>query len=139
VVGGLPMDAALHAVDLHVLVLLFGVLVIAAYLQEAQFFRYAAYVVLTRATSARSLLFGLVLVSGALSAFLVNDTVCIVLTPLVLAVVVEARLPALPYLLALASAANVGGVVSYSGNPQNMIVGAAAHGELGFAHYLALT
>jgi Na+/H+ antiporter NhaD/arsenite permease-like protein len=139
VVGGLPMDRALAAVDLHVLVLLFGVLVIAAYLQEAQFFRYAAYLVLTRASSARSLLFGLVFVSGALSAFLVNDTVCIVLTPLVVAVAVEARLPALPYLLALASAANVGGVVSFSGNPQNMIVGAAAHGQVGFGAYLVLT
>ena len=41
VVGGLPMDAALHAIDLHVLMLLFGVLMIAAYLQEAQFFRLA--------------------------------------------------------------------------------------------------
>lgn len=139
IVGGLPMELALRAIDLHVLLLLFGVLVIAAYLQEAQFFRLAAYLVLTRARSARSLLFGLVFVSGGLSALLVNDTVCIVLTPLVLAVVVEARLPALPYLLALATAANVGGVVSFSGNPQNMIVGAAAHGSIGFAQYLALT
>ena len=139
VVGGLPMDAALHAIDLHVLVLLFGVLVIAAYLQEAQFFRLAAYLVLTRSRSSRTLLFGLVFVAGALSALLVNDTVCVVLTPLVVAVVVEAKLPALPYLLALASAANVGGVVSFSGNPQNMIVGAAAHGTIGFAQYLALT
>jgi Na+/H+ antiporter NhaD/arsenite permease-like protein len=139
VVGGLPMDEALHAVDLHVLVLLFGVLLIAAYLQEAQFFRFAAYLVLTRARSARTLLFGLVFVAGALSALLVNDTVCVVLTPLVVAVVVEARLPPLPYLLALAGAANVGGVVSFSGNPQNMIVGAAAHGSIGFAQYFALT
>jgi Na+/H+ antiporter NhaD/arsenite permease-like protein len=57
----------------------------------------------------------------------------------VVAVVAEARLPPLPYLLALASASNVGGVVSFSGNPQNMIVGAAAHGTIGFAQYLLLT
>jgi len=139
IVGGLPMELALRAIDLHVLLLLFGVLLIAAYLTEAQFFRLAAYLVLTRATSARSLLFGLVFVAGGLSAFLVNDTVCLVLTPLVVAVVVEARLPALPYLLALASAANVGGVVSFSGNPQNMIVGAAAHGSISFGHYFLLT
>src|SRR5205823_261824 len=131
-------ETALRAVDLHVLILLFGVLVIAAYLQEAQFFRLVAVHVLTRAESARSLLFGLVFVAGGLSAFLVNDTVCVVLTPLVVAVVVEAKLPALPYLLGLASAANVGGVVSFSGNPQNMIVGAAAHGTISFAQYLAL-
>src|SRR3954465_8920587 len=82
IVGGLPMEAALHAIDLHVLVLLFGVLVIAAYLQKGQFFRLAAFLVLTRSRSARTLLFGLVFVAGALSAFLVNDTVCVVLTPL---------------------------------------------------------
>lgn len=139
VVGGLPMDAALKAIDLHVLLLLFGILLIAAYLQEARLFRRAAYLVLVRAKSARSLLFGLTFVAGALSALLVNDTVCIVLTPLVVAVVVEARLPPLPYLLALASATNVGGVVSFSGNPQNMIVGAAAHGTIGFGQYLAFT
>jgi Na+/H+ antiporter NhaD/arsenite permease-like protein len=138
-VGGLPVQAALDAIDLHVLVLLFGVLVIAAYLQEAQFFRYAAYLVLTRAKSARSLLFGLTFVAGALSALLVNDTVCVVLTPLVVAVVVEARLPALPYLLALAGAANVGGVVAFSGNPQNMIVGARAHDLIHFGQYFVLT
>jgi Na+/H+ antiporter NhaD/arsenite permease-like protein len=138
-IGGLPMDAALHAIDLHVLVLLFGVLLIAAYLQEAQFFRLAAYLVLTRSGSARSLMFGLVFVAGALSAFLVNDTVCIVLTPLVVAVVVEARLPALPYLIGLASAANVGGVISLAGNPQNMIIGAAAQGHVGFGEYMLLT
>jgi Na+/H+ antiporter NhaD/arsenite permease-like protein len=139
IVGGLPMELALRAIDLHVLLLLFGVLVIAAYLTEARFFRICAYYVLTRARSARTLLFGLVFVAGALSALLVNDTVCIVLTPLVLAVVVEAHLPALPYLLALATAANVGGVVSFSGNPQNMIVGAAAHGTISFGQYFLVT
>ena len=139
VVGGLPMDAALKAIDLHVVILLFGVLLISAYLAEARFFRLTAYLVMTRATSARSLLFGLTFVTGALSALLLNDTVCVLLTPLVVAVIVEARLPALPYLLALASAANVGGVVSFSGNPQNMIVGAAAHGTIGFAQYFVFT
>jgi Na+/H+ antiporter NhaD/arsenite permease-like protein len=138
-VGGLPLDAALQVIDLHVIVLLFGVLVIAGYLQQAKFFELAAYLVLTRARSARTLLFGLVFVAGGLSALLLNDTVCVVLTPLVVMVVVAAKLPPLPYMLGLASAANVGGVVSFSGNPQNMIIGAAAHGTLGFAQYLVLT
>ncbi|HEY4178613.1 MAG TPA: SLC13 family permease [Kofleriaceae bacterium] len=139
VVGGLPMDKAISAIDLHVVVLLFGVLLIAAYLAEAGFFKWTAYQVLVRAKSARSLVFALVFIVGALSALLLNDTVCVLLTPLVLTVIVEAELPALPYLLALASAANVGGLVSFSGNPQNMIVGAAAHGVLGFLPYFAFT
>lgn len=138
-VGGLPMDRAIAAIDMHVVILLFGVLLIAAYLAEARFFKFTAYLVLVRARSARSLLFGLTFVVGGLSALLLNDTVCVLLTPLVMSVIVEARLPALPYLLALASAANVGGLVSFSGNPQNMIVGAAAHDTIGFLPYLVFT
>ncbi|MBZ0232436.1 MAG: anion transporter, partial [Deltaproteobacteria bacterium] len=138
-IGGLGLDAALAAVDLHVLTLLLGVLLVAAYLQEARLFRYIAYLVLTRTGSARSLLWGLTFVSGALSALLVNDTVCLVLTPLVVMVAVEARLPVLPYLLALAGATNLGGVVSFSGNPQNMLIGRAADGHPSFAQYLAVT
>jgi Na+/H+ antiporter NhaD/arsenite permease-like protein len=138
IVGGLPLDRALAAINLPILVLLFGVLVIAAYLQEARFFRVTAYFVLTRARSARSLLFGLTFITGALSALLLNDTVCVLLTPLVVAVVVEARLPALPYLLALASSANVGGVVSFTGNPQNALIGKSAESLIGYAQYFAL-
>jgi Na+/H+ antiporter NhaD/arsenite permease-like protein len=138
-VGALTFDEALAAIDLHVVMLLFGVLLIAAYLHEAQFFRLAAYLVLTRTRTARSLLWALTFVAGGLSALLLNDTVCVVMTPLVMAVIAEAKLPPMPYLLALATASNIGGVVSLSGNPQNMIVGAAAHGQLSFAQYLLLT
>ena len=139
VVGGMPLAEAHAAIDLGVITLLLGVLVIAAYLVEARFFRYCAWLVLTRARSARSLLWGLTFVAGGLSALLVNDTVCLVLTPLVVTVAVEARLPPMPYLLALASSTNIGGVVTFSGNPQNMIVGEAAAGSLGFAQYLAIS
>lgn len=136
--GGLSLDDALRAIDLHVLALLFGVMTIAAYLRQAHFFRFGAWFVLTRARSARSLIWMLVFVAGGLSALLVNDTICVVLTPLVVAVVIEAELPPLPYLFALAASTNVGGVVSFTGNPQNMIIGRAAAGEPSFAEYLLL-
>ena len=139
VVGGMPLAEAHAAIDLGVITLLLGVLLIAAYLEEARFFRFCAWLVVTRARSARSLLWGLSFVAGALSALLVNDTVCLVLTPLVVTVAVEAKLPPMPYLLALASATNLGGVVTFSGNPQNMIVGEAAAGLPSFAQYLAVS
>jgi Na+/H+ antiporter NhaD/arsenite permease-like protein len=138
-VGGMSVAEAHHAIDLGVITLLLGVLLIAAYLEEARFFRICAYLVLTRAKTARRLLWGLTFVAGGLSALLVNDTVCLVLTPLVVTVAVEARLPPMPYLLALASATNLGGVMTFSGNPQNMIVGDAAGGVPSFAQYLAVS
>ena len=124
--GVLTLDEAYAAVHMDTIVLLLGMMLIAAYMVEAAVFRNIAWLVLTRARSARSLLWGLVFVSGGLSALLVNDTVCLMFTPLVLAVIVEAELPALPFLLALATATNLGGLATYTGNPQNMIVGAAA-------------
>jgi Na+/H+ antiporter NhaD/arsenite permease-like protein len=65
----------------------------------------------------------LIFVSGGLSALLVNDTVCLTLTPLVVAVIVRGNLPLIPFLLALAMSANLGSVATLVGNPQNMIIG----------------
>ncbi len=134
--GVLSVDEAYAAVHMDTITLLLGMMIIAAYLMEAAFFRNIAWFVVTRARSARSLLWALVFVSGGLSALLVNDTVCLMFTPLVLAVIVEADLPALPYLLALATATNLGGLATYTGNPQNMIVGAAP-GAPSFLGYTA--
>src|SRR5881398_176713 len=71
------------------------------------------------------LLFGMMIVTGylRLSAFFVNDVVCLVLAPVVLEITRQLALPPVPYLLALATAANVGSVATLTGNPQNMLVG----------------
>jgi Na+/H+ antiporter NhaD/arsenite permease-like protein len=68
------------------------------------------------------LLVAVVLVSGVLSAFLVNDMVCLVLTPLVLDVVLHLKRNPIPYLLAIAMASNVGSTATITGNPQNIII-----------------
>jgi Na+/H+ antiporter NhaD/arsenite permease-like protein len=81
------------------------------------------------------LLLYLILTSGAFSALLVNDTVCFMFTPLVVAVVVRGHLPLLPYLLALAMSANIGSVCTLVGNPQNMIIGQLS--KLSFARFSA--
>lgn len=69
------------------------------------------------------LLLYLTLRSGILSALFVNDTVCLMLTPLVIAVIRRGKLPTLPYLIALATNANIGSVATLVGNPQTVIIG----------------
>jgi Na+/H+ antiporter NhaD/arsenite permease-like protein len=64
-----------------------------------------------------------VFVSGFFSAFFVNDTMCLVLTPLVLDIARRLRRNPVPYLLAVAMAANIGSVATITGNPQNMMIG----------------
>jgi Na+/H+ antiporter NhaD/arsenite permease-like protein len=121
--GVLTPEQAYRAVDYDTLVLLLGMSLISAYLHIGGFFDWTAEWILTRARSPERLLLLLVATSGSLSALLVNDTICFMLTPLVVAVVLRGGLPLLPYLLALAMSANLGSVATLVGNPQNMIIG----------------
>src|SRR6266404_4566776 len=121
--GVMTPEQAYRAVDYNTLVLLLGMSLLSAYFYLAGFFDWAADRVLKAGRTPQRLLFYLILTSGALSALLVNDTVCFMFTPLVVAVVVRGKLPLLPYLLALAMSANIGSVATLVGNPQNMIIG----------------
>src|SRR2546422_10125401 len=53
----------------------------------------------------------------------VNDTICLVVTPVLLAALGPLRVRPTPYLIGLAMGSNVGSVLSVTGNPQNMLVG----------------
>ena len=121
--GVLTPEQAYRSVDYDTLVLLLGMMLISAYLFLAGFFDWASDRILRHATTPHSLLLYLILTSGVLSALLVNDTVCLMLTPLVVAVMVRGKLPLPPFLLALAMSANIGSVATLVGNPQNMIIG----------------
>jgi Na+/H+ antiporter NhaD/arsenite permease-like protein len=123
-VGALSPQEAYRAVDLDTIVLLLGMMIVVAHLKLSGFFRLVTGWALTRAHSPRLLLAAVVITAGTLSAFLVNDAVCLVMTPLVIAVTRALRREPVPYLLALAMAANVGSAATITGNPQNMIIGA---------------
>jgi Na+/H+ antiporter NhaD/arsenite permease-like protein len=120
--GVMTPEQVYRSVDYDTLVLLLGMMLISAYLFLAGFFDWAADRILRTAKTPQSLLLHLICTSGILSALLVNDTVCLMLTPLVVAVMVRGRLPLPPYLLALAMSANLGSVATLVGNPQNMII-----------------
>jgi Na+/H+ antiporter NhaD/arsenite permease-like protein len=117
-----PNQVYEEAVNWETLVLLLGMMILSAYLAEAGFFRWASWRAIHAAKTPRRLLAGVTLVCAGLSALLVNDTVCLMVTPLVLQVVEDAELPPLPYLLAVAFGANAGSAATPTGNPQNMIV-----------------
>ncbi|HTY86147.1 MAG TPA: SLC13 family permease [Candidatus Acidoferrum sp.] len=133
--GVMTPEQAYRAVDYNTLVLLLGMMLISAYLSLAGFFDWAADYILKVAKTPQRLLLYLIITSGLLSALLVNDTVCLMLTPLVVAVILRGRLPLAPYLLALAMSANLGSVATLVGNPQNMIIGSLSH--LHFVHFSA--
>jgi Na+/H+ antiporter NhaD/arsenite permease-like protein len=123
VTGVLPLPQAVAAVDVPTLVLLFGMMIVAAYLDLSGFFGLVTAWAIGRARSPLGLLVAVIASAGVLSAFFVNDVVCLVLTPLVIQIVRSLGLRPVPYLIALATASNLGSVATITGNPQNMIVG----------------
>ncbi|KAK9039846.1 hypothetical protein V6N11_015032 [Hibiscus sabdariffa] len=107
----LTVDQAYEAIDLPILVLLFGTMVVSGYLERADAFKY--------------------LVSSALFT---NDTSCMVLTEFVLKIARQNNLPPEPFLLALASSANIGSTATPIGNPQNLVI--ATQGRVSFGEFI---
>jgi Na+/H+ antiporter NhaD/arsenite permease-like protein len=127
VTGVMTPEQAYRAVNYDTIVLLLAMMLISAYLYLAHFFEWAAEAVLEFSRTPERLLLYITPTSGILSALLVNDTICLMLTPLVIAVIRRGKLPMLPYLIALATSANIGSVATLVGNPQNMIIGHFSH------------
>jgi len=122
-VGGLPLEDAYRAIDLDVLVFLLGLMLLVGHLELGGFFEWAADWLLLRSATPRGLLVAVVLGSGILSALFVNDTVCLVFTPVLLATLGPLGVRPTPYLIALALGSNVGSALTIVGNPQNMLIG----------------
>ena len=131
--GALTLRQAVAAIDFDTIALLLGMMILAAALRRAGFFERITAAVLSRASGTDALLALTVAMAGLLSAVLVNDTVCVVLTPLVLEACRAGRKQPLPYLVALATASNVGSVATITGNPQNMIIGSLS--GIGYAAF----
>jgi Na+/H+ antiporter NhaD/arsenite permease-like protein len=116
-----------HSIDYETLVLLLGMMVVVGCLRLSGFFRLLAHWCLDRIETPRGLLAVTILLSGLLSAFLVNDIVCLALTPLVLHLARRLRFHPLPHMIGLATASNIGSTGTITGNPQNMIIGIQSH------------
>ena len=119
----LTLEEAYAAVNHDTILLLFGFMIVVANLRLSGFFSLVAEWVVEHAHRPVMLLAGIVGVAGVFSAFFVNDTMCLVLTPLVLEITARLKRNAVPYLLAVAMAANIGSVATITGNPQNMMIG----------------
>src|ERR1043166_481088 len=106
--GVLDFQQAYAAINYDTIILLFGMMIVVANLRLSGFFSIVAEWVIEHAHRPLILLGAIVFVAGFFSAFFVNDTMCLVLTPLVLEITRQLRRNAVPYLLAVAMGANIG-------------------------------
>lgn len=119
----LSLDEAYRAINFDTIILLFGMMIVVANLRLSGFFTAVSVWVVEHAHRPVALLTAIVTVSGVFSAFFVNDTMCLILTPLVLEISAALKRNPVPYLLAVAMSANAGSTATITGNPQNMLIG----------------
>ena len=132
--GGISLEEAYLSINLDTILLLFAMMIINVNLSIAGFFQIVASKVNNVAKSPKILLAYVIFWSGILSALFLNDTICVMFTPLILEITLRLKRNPLPYLMGLATAANVGSTATIIGNPQNMLIGIA--GKISFVIFL---
>lgn len=121
--GVVNLQEAVNFIDFNTIFLLLGMMLMISVLKADGFFDAAASEILFFATSRFKLLVYTVFITGIASAFLVNDAVVLIFTPIIISVCIGSGLNPLPYLMAEILASNAGSLMTMTGNPQNMLIG----------------
>ena len=137
VTGVLSLGQAVspESIDFKTLLLLFGMMIVVGVLRLSGFFERLAGMALRRIATPKGLLAVTICLSGVLSAFLINDVVCVALAPLVLHLARRMKFDPIPHLIGLATAANVGSTGTITGNPQNIYIG--VHSGISYLRFAA--
>jgi Na+/H+ antiporter NhaD/arsenite permease-like protein len=122
-----PIDA-LKSIDIDVMLFLLGIFIIGQALEDSGYLSHLSYRLFRRAKSVNSLIILILFGMGMLAALLMNDTIAIIGTPVVLSLAMKSNTQPKIMLLALAFAITTGSVMSPIGNPQNLLI--AIHGNL---------
>ncbi|HBG69762.1 MAG: hypothetical protein A2W93_09780 [Bacteroidetes bacterium GWF2_43_63] len=134
--GVLTPAEALAAIDFNTIALLMGMMIIIAVMQLDGFFNWLAAKTMGLAGNQRRLLTIIVFVTGLASAFMVNDVVVLMFTPIVIAICRHSGLKPIPYLIGVILSSNIGSVMTITGNPQNMLIG--INSGIAYARFLWL-
>ncbi len=122
VTGQISPADAVAAINTDVMLFLFGMFVVGEALVESGYLDCIAHRLFSWARNTQQLVFAILFSMGVLSAILMNDTLAIIGTPIVLALAVQYRVSAKLLLMALAVGVTTGSVMSPIGNPQNLLV-----------------
>lgn len=132
-VGVVTPEAAVQSLHLPTLILLFAFMVLSAQMRLGGFYAWVTLKLAVLPLAPPQLLGALIVVVAALAAVFSNDIVCLAVAPVLIDACRRRGLDPIPYLLALACAANVGSAATLIGNPQNMLIGATL--RLSFGGY----
>jgi len=120
--GQISLGNALKSINTDVMLFLLGVFIIGQALEDSGYLSHLSYWLFRRAESLDSLVLLILFGMGILSALLMNDTLAIIGTPVVLSLAKKADAQPKILLLSLAFAVTIGSVMSPIGNPQNLLI-----------------
>ncbi len=132
--GVITFDEAIQAIDFNTIALLLGMMIIVATLELDGFFEWMATRTLAVADTPFKLLVVLSITTGIASAFLVNDAVVLLFTPVIIGICRSLKLNPVPFLIAEILSANIGSAMTITGNPQNMLIG--INSGISYGHFL---
>jgi Na+/H+ antiporter NhaD/arsenite permease-like protein len=121
--GLMTPEAAAQSIHLPTIVLLFSFMVISAQMRLGGFYGAVTRAVVALPLSPAALMGVVIATTGLLSAVFSNDIVCLAVAPVLARACRQRGLDAVPFLLGLACAANIGSAATLIGNPQNMLIG----------------
>ena len=113
----LSVEEAAQAIHLPTLILLFAFMVVSAQMRLGGFYDWVTRKLAALPLTPPLLLGALILAVAGLSALFSNDIVCLAVAPVLIDACGRRQLEPLPFLLALACAANIGSAATLIGNP----------------------
>jgi Na+/H+ antiporter NhaD/arsenite permease-like protein len=126
VLGDISVPAAFSSINFGIIAFLIGMFLIGEALQQSGYLDYLSSRLFSRARDSYATLFLLIFGAGLLSMLLMNDTLAIIGTPIVISVAKSRGMRSEPFLMALAFSITTGSVASPIGNPQNLLIAASS-------------
>lgn len=127
VFGVISFEDAIKSIDFNTITLLLGMMIIVSTLKLEGFFSLIASKTISYSHSRNKLLIIIVFITGIASAFLVNDAVVLLFTPIIISICRKTNLNPIPYLIAEILSSNIGSAMTITGNPQNMLIGISSN------------
>lgn len=126
VLGVVTPSDAVDSINLDIILLLVGMMILVAGLELCGFFEWVSLRMIKYSKDQFTFLVLTMVVTGTLSALVLNDTVVLLFTPIIIRTCRLLKSNPVPFLIAEAVAANVGSVATAVGNPQNAYIATKA-------------
>ncbi len=120
--GQISVSAAASYIDPTVIVFLIGIFILGEALVRSGYIQYLSHRLFKRFRSVDYLVLAIIFFMGFASMFMLNDTMAIIGTPIIMLFAIKEEINPKLMLLSLAFAITIGSVASPIGNPQNLLV-----------------